>query len=200
MRNYNIKQLLTSAHHPQTNGKVERVNQSIVTRLKCKVNSSPSKTPWNKLLEQVINEYNNTPHSVTNFPPIYLMFGTLPDNSPFSENVYPPVEEARELARIRTVKFHDKNKARYDTKYAEAKFEPGDLVIYEEFNYPNTRKLSPTFSGPYSIVNKCSEVTFEIDKPNHHTKSSTEIVHSSKLREYFPPHKLKLAHEIDMSN
>lgn len=195
LRNYNIKQLLTSAHHPQTNGKVERVNQSIVTRLKCKVNSSPSKVPWTKLLEQVINEYNNTPHSVTKFPPAYLLFGTLPFDSPLSENVYPPVAVARELAKERTVIFHNKTKVRYDNKFIKANFEPGDLVIYEEFNYPNTRKLSPTFSGPYKILNKCSEVTFEIDKPNYHTKKPTEIVHSSKLRHYFSPEKLKLAHE-----
>ncbi|GBL94051.1 Transposon Ty3-I Gag-Pol polyprotein [Araneus ventricosus] len=52
LRNYNVKHLLTSSHHPQTNGKCERVNQSIVTKLKCKVNSSPTKTPWTKLLEQ----------------------------------------------------------------------------------------------------------------------------------------------------
>ncbi|GFV22789.1 transposon Tf2-11 polyprotein [Trichonephila clavipes] len=35
LRNYNIKHLLTTAHHPQTNGKNERFNQYLVTRLKC---------------------------------------------------------------------------------------------------------------------------------------------------------------------
>ncbi|GFW48624.1 transposon Tf2-6 polyprotein [Trichonephila clavipes] len=45
LRNYNIKQLLTTAHHPQTNGKNELVNQSLVTRLKCKVNASSTKIP-----------------------------------------------------------------------------------------------------------------------------------------------------------
>ncbi|GBN88869.1 hypothetical protein AVEN_150975-1 [Araneus ventricosus] len=58
LRNYNVKHLLTSSHHPQTNGKCERVNQSIVTKLKCKVNSSPTKILglnfWNKLLMSTI--------------------------------------------------------------------------------------------------------------------------------------------------
>ncbi|GFW00221.1 retrovirus-related Pol polyprotein from transposon 17.6 [Trichonephila clavipes] len=150
LRNYNVKQLLTTSHHPQTNGKCERVNQSIVTKLRCKVNSSPTKIPWTKFLEQVINEYNLTPHSVIKFPPAYLLFGTLPYTPPLAQNqVYPPVEEARKLAKENTIKYHEKNKIKYDARFIDSPFEPGDLVIYEEFNYPNRRKLSPIFSGPY---------------------------------------------------
>ncbi|GFU71093.1 transposon Ty3-I Gag-Pol polyprotein [Trichonephila clavipes] len=176
-RNYNVKQLLTTSHHPQTNGKCERVNQSIVTKLRCKVNSS-TKIPWTKLLEQVINEYNLTPHSVTKFPPAYLLFGTLPYTPPLAQNqVYPPVEEARKLAKENTIKYHEKNKIKYDARFIDSPFEPGDLVIYEEFNYPNRRKLSPIFSGPYEIVQKLSDVNYEITKPNALTKKPTEIVH-----------------------
>ena len=196
LRNYNTKQLLTSSHHPQTNGKVERVNQSIVSKLKCKVNSSSTKVPWTKLLEQVIDEYNHTPHTVTKFPPAYLLFGTLPYNSPIGQNnYYPAVDEARQLAKQRTIDYHTKNKVRYDARFIIATFKPGDIVIYEEFHYPNTRKLSPPYSGPYTIIKQCSDVTYEIDKPNYHTKQPTEIVHSSKLRYFHPPENLKLAHE-----
>ncbi|GFW39731.1 hypothetical protein TNCV_3189021 [Trichonephila clavipes] len=196
LRNYNVKQLLTTSHHPQTNGKCERVNQSIVTKLRYKVNSSPTKIPWTKILEQVINEYNLTPHSVTKFPPAYLLFGTLPYTPPLAQNqVYPPVEEARKLAKENTIKYHEKNKIKYDARFIDSPFEPGDLVIYEEFNYPNRRKLSPIFSGPYEIVQKLSDVNYEITKPNALTKKPTEIVHVSKLRTYYPPEELKLSHE-----
>ncbi|GBO27396.1 Transposon Tf2-9 polyprotein [Araneus ventricosus] len=99
LRNYNVKHLLTTAHHPQTNGKVERVNQSLVTRLKCKVNSTSTKVPWTKLLESFTNEYNLTPHSITKYPPAYLLLGTLPYDSPIGQNsYYEPVNEARNLA------------------------------------------------------------------------------------------------------
>ncbi|GFT79530.1 retrotransposable element Tf2 protein type 3 [Trichonephila clavipes] len=77
LKHHNIRQLLTSANRPQCNGKNERVNQTLVAKLRCKVNST-TKTPWTKLLEQVTYEYNNSPHDVTGFPPSYLMFGTLP--------------------------------------------------------------------------------------------------------------------------
>ncbi|GFW34944.1 transposon Tf2-9 polyprotein [Trichonephila clavipes] len=49
---HNIRQLLTSANRPQCNGKNERVNQTLVAKLRCKVNST-TKPPWTKLLEQV---------------------------------------------------------------------------------------------------------------------------------------------------
>ncbi|GFW34986.1 transposon Tf2-11 polyprotein [Trichonephila clavipes] len=81
LKHHNIRQLLTSANRPQCNGKNERVNQTLVAKLRCKVNST-TKTPWTNLLEQVTYEYNNSPHDVTGFPPAYLMFGTLPYDSP----------------------------------------------------------------------------------------------------------------------
>ncbi|GFV07544.1 transposon Tf2-11 polyprotein [Trichonephila clavipes] len=148
------------------------------------------------LHEQVINEYNLTPHSVTKFPPAYLLFGALPYTPPLAQNqVYPPVEEARKLAKENTLKYHEKNKIKYDARFIDSPFEPGDLVIYEEFNYPNRRKLSPIFSGPYEIVQKLSDVNYEITKPNALTKKPTEIVHVSKLRTHYPPEELKWSHE-----
>ncbi|GBN91063.1 hypothetical protein AVEN_17658-1, partial [Araneus ventricosus] len=183
-------------HHPQTNGKVERVNQSLVTRLKCKVNSTSTKVPWTKLLESVTNEYNLTPHSITKYPPAYLLLGTLPYDSPIGQNsYYEPVNEARNLALQRTIDYHNKNKIRYDARFVDKKFNPGDLVVYEEFHYPNTRKLTPPFSGPYEVIRQCSEVTYEINKPNPLTKQATQIVHICKLRCFHSPDKLKLSHE-----
>ncbi|GFS61133.1 transposon Tf2-9 polyprotein [Trichonephila clavipes] len=149
LRNYNVKQLLTTSHHPQRNGKCERVNQSIVTKLRYNVNSS-TKIPWTKFLEQVINEYNLTPHSVTKFPPAYLLFGTLPYTPPLAQNqVHPPVEEARRLAKENTTKYHEKNKIKYDARFIDSPFEPGNIVIYEEFTQlSKSKKINPNFFRP----------------------------------------------------
>ncbi|GFU96122.1 retrotransposable element Tf2 protein type 1 [Trichonephila clavipes] len=115
LKHHNIRQLLTSANIPQCNGKNERVNQTLVAKLRCKVNST-TKTPWTKLLEQVTYEYNNSPHDVTGFPPAYLMFGTLPYDSPLPNQVklnYPPIQQARQIAVNRTIKHHKINKQRH---------------------------------------------------------------------------------------
>ncbi|GFX88677.1 putative transposable element [Trichonephila clavipes] len=57
-----------------------------------------------KLLDQVCNEYNSTPHSINKYPPAYLLFGLLPYQSPIDQNnYYEPVDEAREFALQRTI-------------------------------------------------------------------------------------------------
>ncbi|GFX27892.1 uncharacterized protein TNCV_3083151 [Trichonephila clavipes] len=105
------------------------------------------------------------------------------------------VEEARKLAKENTIKYHEKNKIKYDARLIDSLFEPDNIVIYEEFNYLNRRKLPPVFSGSYEIVQKLSDVNYEITKPNVLTKKPTEIVHASKLRTYYPSEELKLSRE-----
>ncbi|GFX31534.1 retrovirus-related Pol polyprotein from transposon 17.6 [Trichonephila clavipes] len=138
---------IEEAHHPQTNGKNERVNQSLVTRLKCKENASSTKIPFTKLLEQVYNEFNSTPHSITKYPPAYLLFGLLPYQSPIDQNnYYEPVDEARELTLQRTIDYHIKNKIRYGARCIEKKFNPGDLVVPSSVSWGKlpTRTTQPT--------------------------------------------------------
>ncbi|GBO44532.1 hypothetical protein AVEN_67685-1 [Araneus ventricosus] len=110
---------------------------------------------------------------------------------PIDQNSYEPVNEARNLALQRTIDYHNKNKIKYDERFVDKKFNPGDLVVYEELHYPNAIKLSPPFSGPYEIIKQCSEVTYEINKPNSLTKQPTQIVHISKLKYFHSPDKLK---------
>ncbi|GFW89038.1 retrovirus-related Pol polyprotein from transposon 17.6 [Trichonephila clavipes] len=195
MKHNNITQFLTTSHRPQTNGKVERVNQTIITRLKCESSNSSNKDPWTKILEKVSHQYNQTPHTMTGFPPTYLMYGNLPLEISLKDNeIYPPLEEARKLAKERTEQYYKINKIRYDKKFQEADFthKDGDLVIYEEIQYPNTRKLSPPHSGSYTVLRKCSDVLFEIDRPNALNKTDTEFVHSVRLRHFHPSENFQL--------
>jgi len=189
---HNIKQLLTSTQRPQCNGLNERTNQTIITKLKCRHHTFP-KVPWPKLLEKVTNEYNESPHSSTKFSPTYLLFGKLPYSPPLVEqNHLPPVEEARKIANENILKSHNRSKQRYDINYKEAPFKEGDLVLVESFYHPDSGKLTSAMTGPYKIIKKLSDVSFEINKPNQALHRNTDVIHSSKLRPYYPPEKFEI--------
>ncbi|GFV36465.1 transposon Tf2-11 polyprotein [Trichonephila clavipes] len=168
----------------QTNGKVERVNQTITTRFKSGISNSSNKVLWTKILVKVTHQYNQTPHTITGFPPTY-MFGNLPSEMSLKDNeICTPIEEARKLAEVKTEQYYKINKIRYDEKFQESGFKVGDLVIYGEFHYPNTRKLSPLYSGPYTVLRKCSDLLFEIDRLNDDNKTDIGLVHSVCLRHF----------------
>ncbi|UYV65645.1 hypothetical protein LAZ67_3004946 [Cordylochernes scorpioides] len=143
--------------------------------------------PWTKLLDSVLNEYNNTPHSITGYTPTYLLYGKLPYDPPLKESeFYPPIDTARTNAYNNTLKFHQINKIRYDQHYQPSTFKVGDKVWLQTFYHPDNRKLMPPMSGPFTILKQISPVNYEIDKPQSNLGKTTMVIHSSKLRPYYP--------------
>ncbi|UYV75385.1 hypothetical protein LAZ67_13000079 [Cordylochernes scorpioides] len=154
--NNNIKQLLTSSSRPQCNGLNERLNQTIITRLRC-------------------------------YTPTYLLYGKLPYDPPLKESeFYPPIDTARTNAYNNTLKFHQINKIRYDQHYQPSTFKVGDKVWLQTFYHPDNRKLMPPMSGPFTILKQISPVNYEIDKPQSNLGKTTMVIHSFKLRPYYP--------------
>lgn len=74
----NITHIFTATDASFSNGQNERLNQTLVNRIRCRVNESQSKISWQKIAHQCTAEYNNTIHSATKFSPSYLMHGNFP--------------------------------------------------------------------------------------------------------------------------
>ena len=68
-----VKQLRTTAYHPQTDGAVERVNRTIGDMLTTHVYKNPRE--WDEHLNYVVAAYNRTPHSSTGETPFFLLKG-----------------------------------------------------------------------------------------------------------------------------
>ncbi|UYV83071.1 hypothetical protein LAZ67_22002086 [Cordylochernes scorpioides] len=172
---YQISFLGYEISRPQCNGLNQRLNQTIITRLRCKFNNLKGKSiPWTKLLDSVLNEYNNTPHSITGYTPTYLLYGKLPYDPPLKESeFYPPIDTARTNAYNNTLKFHQINKIRYDQHYQPSTFKVGDKVWLQTFYHPDNRKLMPPMSGPFTILKQISPVNYEIDKPQSNLGKTT---------------------------
>ncbi|UYV64748.1 hypothetical protein LAZ67_3001847 [Cordylochernes scorpioides] len=180
---HNIQPMLTTSNHPQANGLSERLNATLTGKLRLLHLQHP-RASWTMLQSKVVKAYNDTPHSVTGFPPSYLMDGSLPKELSQHLDPYPSVTESRRLALQRTKERHKIDKIRFDKNHRSPDFEVGDLVLTKIYQHPNTGKLVPNFSGPYEIIEVISPYTVRINRPNQAQNLETEIIHVNKLKHY----------------
>ncbi|UYV84577.1 hypothetical protein LAZ67_X002675 [Cordylochernes scorpioides] len=193
---HNIQPMLTTSNHPQANGLSERLNATLTGKLRLLHLQHP-RASWTMLQSKVVKAYNDTPHSVTGFPPSYLMDGSLPKELSQHLDPYPSVTESRRLALQRTKERHKIDKIRFDKNHRSPDFEVGDLVLTKIYQHPNTGKLVPYFSGPYEIIEVISPYIVRINRPNQAQNLETEIIHVNKLKHYsedtkyiFTPHSM----------
>ena len=118
----------TTPYHPQGNGKMEHVNQTLLSMLQTL--PEHKKSSWEDSLNKVNHAYNCTRHKATGFSlyfllfgrpprlPIYLIFGIKPascSNYPAYVKEWQTVmKEADELAAKRSQLFGIKGKKHYD--------------------------------------------------------------------------------------
>ena len=163
---HDCKRILTTSYHPQTNGIVEKMNRTLKEKLVIATQNNPRRK-WSSLVSDVVKSYNDTPHDVTGFPPIYLMFGLPPSDSPLPPPQMPPIETARKLAIERTLKHQEVRKVRYDETHKNIVFSPGDEVKrLIPSNHPSLHKLSPKFEGPFIVESQSGQNTYWIRSPH----------------------------------
>lgn len=101
-----ITLIFTAVNSPFSNGLNERLNQTLVNKIRCKLNEKPNTTPWTSIAHNCLDKYNNTEHSITGFAPRYLMDGT--DVS--LEKQKSDWMRDRKTAIERSIKSHEYNK------------------------------------------------------------------------------------------
>jgi len=182
LEKHNIDYIFTTTDCLQSNGMVERLNQTITNRLRCKLNDHNQNKSWPKLLEEVIIEYNNSPHSSTKFSPNYLRFGISRFRTPLEDQL-PPLEKAREIALKNSNVVHEQNKRIYDQNHKMCNFKEGDRVYVIKGSNMLRKKLDSIRTGPHRIIEKLSDVSFKIQMKN----GKLDIFHVKKLWPYKPP-------------
>ena len=70
---YGVQKLRTTTYHAQTNGQVERMNQTII----CMIGKleEDKKACWSEHLLELLLAYSATHSAVTGYSPYYLLFG-----------------------------------------------------------------------------------------------------------------------------
>ncbi|CAF4507375.1 unnamed protein product, partial [Rotaria magnacalcarata] len=166
---YNIQPIYASPNHPESNGGVERANQTLIRLLAL---YQGDQSNWVHILPEIIRTYNGNPHSTTKRAPVSFF-----------------IERANSLRHS-----YDNllSAAWREPSHKFAPFMIGQLVGKKIFHsgHLTSNKLAPKFEGPYRIRSiDVNERSYEISlMVNEVTPSWGKVhrVHHSHLRPWIP--------------
>ena len=157
---FKIKQLSTSAYHPQTNGGLERSHQVLADYLKHYLRDYDD---WDTFLPFAMLSYNVSVHEGTKFSPYHLVFGRearVPSSYPSAEvletygsylsELVTRLDEIRDIASKNLTNSKLRSKHYYDRHLNEKEFKLGDLVL--KLKEPHEHKFDRYYEGPLEIV------------------------------------------------
>ena len=154
---YGVQKLRTSPYHAQTNGQVERMNQTII-RMIGKLEED-KKACWSEHLPELLMAYNATHSAVTGYSPYYLLFGRRPRipvdylfptlcDSPHQTKMEVSVvamqkrlKEVFAVARCLTSEEAAKQCRYYDRKAGAVALQPGDVVMVRTDGFVGKQKV-----------------------------------------------------------
>ena len=154
---YGVQKLRTSPYHAQTNGQVERMNQTIIRMIR-KLEED-RKAHWSEHLPELLMAYNATRSAVTGYSPYYLLFGRRPRipvdylfptllDSPHQAKMEVSVaamqkrlKEAFAVARRLTSEEVARQCRYYDRKAGAVALQPGDVVMVRTDGFVGKRKV-----------------------------------------------------------
>jgi hypothetical protein len=191
-RRLGVRQVKTAAHHPQSNGVVEVLNRTLKGTLKLWANEN--QTDWDVLLPYALFAYNTAVHSLYNETPFYLQHGRQArglsevatsvdlvhkhDMPTYAKELVDKLKEVHDRVREILVQV---NEEREEEKDDVEEYGVGDKVLLYQ---PQTkkglsRKLVRRWTGPYTVVEKHSNVTYTISREGRAQK-----VNIHRLRRY----------------
>lgn len=181
----NITMIFTSVDAPFSNGLNERLNQTLVNKIRCVMNEEKNRYAWTTIAHKCVDKYNETEHTVTKFSPKYLLSGEDTSILPHElkdNKISNQLQNDRTIAFENSIKYHDYNKKIYDKNRKIYDFKADDLVYIENGNRLNRKKLDELRIGPYKILKKISNSMYEVD--TGYKKSESNLFHISKLTPY----------------
>ncbi|KAL3997082.1 hypothetical protein ACER0C_009738 [Sarotherodon galilaeus] len=191
--------LMTSPYHPQTDGLVERFNQTLKRMLQKFV--SDTGKDWDQWLPFLLFAYREVPQASTGFSPFELLYGwdvqgpldllrkgwESPSSAPNDKGVVQFVLEMRdwlgryhEEAEVNLRDAQRSQKTWYDQQARQREFQPGQKVL---LLLPSANsKLLAKWQGPYTVLRRMGPVTYEIHHPEK--KKLKQTYHVNLLKEW----------------
>ena len=188
----------TTAYHPEGDGQTERTHRTIEEVMGTLV--SEQQHTWDLYLAHTAIAINTAPSASTGQTPHHAVFGRemrTPLNMPVERAAPTTASRAQSYAE-RVTEIRDRMTAAQNNQkfYADQKrraemFHEGDyaFVTTKHLRAPTDRsnKLKLKYAGPYKIVKKINDVTFELELHQvQSVKQPERKFHVSKLRRFYP--------------
>jgi len=195
LRRLGITHLRTSAYHPQTDAKCERVHFSIHNMITKMIHDKHER--WPDLLGAVALAYNATVHTTTGYSPHELFYSfapscpldaivSTPTSDPasnadeFALQTFERLQEATAFVREYTDKNMQRMKSYYESRVKPQTYEVGEKVLV--YNPKKKRgkfaKWQISWLGPFVVGNKLNQTNFAVQKG----KGKSVVVHIDRMR------------------
>lgn len=193
-----------TAYHPQTNGLTERLNRTLADMLSMYVDLEHKN--WDEILPYATFAYNTAMQETTRCAPFELVYGrsvttTLDAMLPVDQGDMASTdtddftqwaEEARQLARLRIRHQQEIDAEKYNKGRRNVEYRPGDLVwVWTPIRRRGlSEKLLRRYFGPYRVLRRLSDVTYQVLPENTTARSSRrradpEVVHVVRIKPYY---------------
>ena len=192
-----VKGIRTSPYHPQTDGLVERFNQTLKAMIRKFVVKEGK--DWDKLLPYLLFAYREVPQDSTGFSPFELLYGravrgpldivkerwegskkSTESVLSYIMTVQEELSKMTELVQSNLREAQATQKRWYDAKARSRQFEPGEKVLV--LLPTSTNKLLAQWQGPYTIQKRIGDVNYEVDMSD--TRKRRRVFHVNMLKQW----------------
>ena len=198
---YGVQKLRTSPYYAQTNGQVDRMNQTIIHMIG-KLEED-RKACWSEHLPELLVVYNATRSAVTGYSPYYLLFGSRPRipvdylfptlcDSPHQTKMEVSVaamqkrlKEAFAVARCLTSEEVARQCRYFDCKAGAVALQPGDVVMLRTDCFVGKQKVKDRWEDGGFVVESQLEdwPVYKVKCPtsDDRQKPKYQILHRNRL-------------------
>jgi len=168
----NIKHRFSSAYHPQTDGKAERMVQTVIRSLKL---ICDNQTQWAEKLTPVLMSYRSTVSMAIGTSPYHALYGRemvtgidanllqdfskSPDMQSYMTHLVPKLKLTHDIIQQNLRDGQIKSKRHYDQTSEEPEIQVGEKVMMHD---PTTKigecpKLKKRWKGPFMVVERSTD-------------------------------------------